>query len=215
MDSFSGLAISFADEMEKGRVYIFTVTNLGIAGSPVTYAPATFYLTGGYLALFGVDGQLTEYAGTNTITVVGSGNVRLQTVSQNGTTGGGTYSELVYFSLFNPMRVVGFKMATNDSSNFENVIQIQPLSPFKRLENRLIYLGTHRNEADFKDNLLTVREGFDFNNQTQISTTISAGASGNLTYITFTLVFGAILNTAVALARKAHRGHKNARKHRK
>jgi hypothetical protein len=110
------------------------------------------------------------------------------------------------------MRVVGFKLATNDSSNFENVIQIQPLSPFKKLENRLIYLGTHRNEADFKDNLLTVREGFDFNNQTQISTTISAGSAAAITYLTFTLVFGAILNTSVALARKHHRAKHGRRK---
>lgn len=219
-DSYDGLSKVYAAEVQKGRVYMLRATNLGKPGPNNTtiYQPCTFYLHSGYRVLFGQTGQLIEVnafgISNNTATTVEGNTVRCDSIGQTGS----TYTELVYFSLYNPMHVLGLKIKTNDPENLEGTIQVQPISPFRKLDNRYIYISAHKSEKDFKDNEVTVLEGFDFNNQTQISMTLSAGTAQANSYMTISLVFGAVLNTAVALARVnkgKHRRHSHGRRNRR
>ena len=213
-DGYNGLIKSYIDEIKTGRMYIFTVTNLGktVSGT-TTWQACSFNLHSGYKVLFGATGQAFEVLAfgqlTNTATTVEGNTIKTETIGADG-----YYTELVYFSLYNPMRVVGFKIKTNDSDNLEGKVTIEPISPFRKLEQRFIYLSAHQNEQDFKDNVVTVKEGFDFNNQTKVSMSLTGGSSSAPSKMTITLVFGAVLNTAVALNRKmSQTGKKHRRRH--
>jgi hypothetical protein len=206
-DSFNGLAQSFALELKSSKAFIMTIDNTqGLpapAGSPVGTAPsqqpATFYLNRGYKAILEVQtnqGKGILFEGSCT---------SIEGIPLRVTGRPSSFSELLVWSTLNPTRILGFKVASADSNNLESVLEVEPLSPFKKLGSRNIYIGAHRDEHTFKDNVVTVKEGFDFNNQVSIK----GGITPNST-LTFTFVFGAVLNTAVALKKKRSRAKHNA-----
>lgn len=189
-DGFNGLARSFANEIKASRAYIFTITN-ALATSE------EYLINSGYQGILGA-GTGQVYEGT------------FPAVSGNALSCQGKpsiYNDFWAFSLFNPTRVIGFKLSSNNTDNHEMVLEVQPLSPYKKLGARLIYVSAHRNEHTFKDNVTTVKEAFDMNNQIQIKGSIAANSS-----ITFTFVMGATLNTAAALKRKRTKAKRNSLK---
>jgi hypothetical protein len=205
-DSFNGLAQSFALELKSSKAFIMTIDNtqgLVPPNSPPATAPVqqavTFYLNRGYKAI--LEAQTNQGKGILFEGVC----LSIEGVPLKVTGRPSSYSELLVWSTFNPTRILGFKVASADANNLETVLEVEPLSPFKKLGSRNIYIGAHRDEHTFKDNVVTVKEGFDFNNQVSIK----GGMTPNST-VTLTFVFGAVLNTAVALKKKRSRAKHNA-----
>lgn len=205
-DSFNGLAQSFALELKSSKAFIMTIDNTqGMVppnsppGTLPVQSPATFYLNRGYKAI--MEAQTNQGKG-----ILFEGSCEsIEGVPLKVTGRPSSYSELLVWSSLNPTRVLGFKVASADPNNLETVVEIEPLSPFKKLGSRNIYIGAHRDEHTFKDNVVTVKEGFDFNSQVSIKGGITPNSS-----ITYTFVFGAVLNTAVALKKKRAKAKRNA-----
>lgn len=98
----------------------------------------------------------------------------------------------------NPLRVLGFKVASNVAAQMETSIRILRDSPFKDLQSKTIYLANFQNENNFQDKQVTVPEVFQLDNQTRVRFEIAASSA-----MTITLYCGANLNTATALIKKA------------
>ena len=187
---FNGLSQAFATEIQSNRVLTVTITNAEATAS-------TFYLTKGYKTM----AEVLFSTGTSSIGTAKQGTFKsIENTDLSGAASPATLNELVMFANLNPMRVVGFKLTSAESTNHEQILEVEQLSLFKNLGTKPIYISTYRNENTYKDNITTVPVGFDLNNQTAIKMSI-AGTST----MTFTFIFGAILNPAKALENKRKR----------
>ncbi|WP_276976983.1 hypothetical protein [Flavobacterium filum] len=178
-DDFNGLSKSFATEVRMNRVYLLRVINTNATAEKFVMA-ATFF------NLWVPAGQLMEgsFSAISGATLSAAGQPS-------------NVDALRIHFMLNPTRILGFKLQSANLDNHESMIEVQTHSPFQKLPTRYIYIGNYRDENDFKDNITSVKEGFNFDNQTTATFTIAPNSTMN-----FTFVFGAVLNTAKALRRK-------------
>jgi hypothetical protein len=173
-------AVDFSQEMATGRIFAITITN----GSGVQQK---VFLTPSYNPTDATrvvrDGAIPTAGNIATLTGAGSPT---------------TIAEWLAFISKNPSRVVAFQIASSTSAQLGVIMNIVPKSPYNTLENRLIPLGAFRNEYAFNDKIVTIKQGFQVDDQTEVSVDVPAGAT-----TTFTFYMGAILNTAKALNDKA------------
>lgn len=174
------LGASFPNEVRTGKMYIFSITNTNPTWEDYYISKGLDVLdpTSNYF-----QGQMSEGI--------------FKSVAGNNLSGTGKPSNInrfLAFALFNPVHIVGMQVSTDKPENLAQPLELEPLSPLKRLASAHIYLGSQRNEFAVKDTLLTVKARFDINNQMSIKATIAPNST-----MTFHLVVGAILNTAKAL----------------
>lgn len=191
-DGFAGLVHSFANEIRSQRAFIFTINNTNATGEK-------YYFTVGYEVLFSLlsnagngimfEGPFLSVAG-NPLTCSGQTN---------------SYTNFWMFSLLNPTRVVALKILSTELANHEQAFEVERLSPYKKIGTRHIFASVYKNEFVQNQTITTIKEGFDFNNQTKVTGWIAPNSS-----ITYTFIMGSVLNTAAALSRKRVRAKKGA-----
>lgn len=184
---FNGQGNSFSNEAQAGRVFTFTITN-------TSDTEQSFYICGGYKYKNQDDTVATGVMKQGAFRAIGQTSGNQFTASSSPT----TVDEFRRFVELNPTRVLAFKLGVSDEAQIESmVIDVEQLSPFRKLGSDQIRPSVWKNENVFQNKIITVPAGFDLNNQIAISTNILPGKS-----VTFTIVCGAILNTAHALHQK-------------
>lgn len=194
---FDGLDKTFKNAIMANRVYTFVVTQNPIA--PAVDAACEFYLTGGFLQ--------TDYtqSGNIGLGVMKQGNFRA--LSDNGVqlNANGVQCSIDAFTQFikrNPTQVLGFKIGVTDASQIDNmVITVEEQSPFRALGTRKIIPSIYVNETTYRDKIVTVPEGFDYNDQVSVKVNMVAACHS----MTITYICGGILNPAAALKNKSTR----------
>lgn len=200
---FAGIEDTFASEISSGRLFTMTIVN---ANASTRYA----YLCPGY----GYDPNNinlgVDFASTSRkplpVGVVNDGAF-LDANGDSGLTGSGspkTIQQFLRFIQYNPLRVLGFKIQSTVTTQIQQVMTVQAQSPFRTLESQNITLGSYQDENTYQNNIVTVPEVLDFNDQNQILLPIVGSST-----LTITLFGGAILNTASALNKKAAKAGKN------
>jgi hypothetical protein len=185
-DFTRNLSSSFSREVSLGKLYTFTITNNNLTDEEYFISKGINILdpVSGYFAGQMAEGTFNSIAGNPLIGKGAPGNI----------------NKFLAFALMNPMHIIGFQISSTNSVNLAKTIELEPLSPLKRLESKDIYLGSQRNEFAVNTNILTVKAQFDLNNQMSIKTSIAPQSA-----VTFHLVVGAILNTAKGLHAKRER----------
>ncbi|GEM_PF-3845034 len=176
-------AQDFSQEMATGRVFAITIAN-GSADQQKVYfvTPNPSFIPTDATRVIR-DGAIPT--GAAIATLIGSGSPD-------------TIGSWLAFMQNNPSRSVGFQVSSTSAAQMGVIMNIVPRSPYSNLQNQLIPLGAFRNEYAFNDKILTLKQAIQFDNQTEISVDIPAGAT-----TTFTFYMGAILNTAKALNDKS------------
>lgn len=186
---------SFQNEAASGRVFTFTITNTGDAEE-------RFYISGGYKYKNQDDTIATGVMKDGAFKAIGRSTNTLTAASSPV-----SVDEFRRFIELNPTRVLAFKLGVSDESQIESmVLEVEKLSPFRKMGTDQIRPSVYRTEGVFQNKIITVPVGFDLNNQIAISANILPGKS-----VTFTVVCGAILNTAQALENKRNRATKSLR----
>lgn len=179
---FDGQQTSFRDEIQTGRRFTIKVDNSAAGAVEQTiiifpsYAPSSANVI--------KDGAFLSIGGA----------------SLNATGQPGSINALLNFVFNNPTRCLGFKVQSSHSDQMSKSLLIKPKSPFRSLTDEPIFLEDYRNEHVFQDKMVTVNRRFQVDNQTELQAVIAAGA-----VTTFTFFFGATLNTAKGLQKKADR----------
>lgn len=176
-------AQDFGQEMATGRVFAITIANGSGAQQKVYFVTPNPSFVPTDATRIIRDGAIPT--GAAIATLIGSGSPD-------------TIASWLAFMQNNPSRSVGFQVSSTSAAQLGVIMNIVPRSPYSNLQNELIPLGAFRNEYAFNDKILTMRKQIQFDNQTEISVDIPAGAT-----TTFTFYMGAILNTAKALNDKA------------
>lgn len=194
MLDFSGNVANFAVEGGIDKQFTFTVTNAAVANR-------TAYLWAGYLlgnATLApgqlVDGAFNDINGD--VGLTGASNVEK------------TIAELKQFLLYNPTRLIGMIIKSDVANQIQNDIILQPLDPFRGTESFYIRPKTFVNQNTFQDKTVT----FPVDNVSlddQMTMKLSFLASS---VTTITMFFGATLNQAKALRKKAKRAKKTMAK---
>jgi hypothetical protein len=114
----------------------------------------------------------------------------------------GSISDFLLHVQRNPTRVLGFKVSSSADAQIQSMsVKVSKYNPFgEAKQEAIIYPNAYVNENTYRDKVVTVPVGFQMDDQTIIKTSLVAGAT-----VTFTLLCGAILNPAAALAHKAER----------
>lgn len=195
---------SFRQEAKNGRMYQMTVTNnTPKEGQPLK--KASFYLVPGFKNFDASGHRPNGVAREGTFVSIEGENI----------TGKGAQDTIDNFQRFvysNPSRITGFRLSATGPNNIgpqqleDMRINIEEQSIFRPLGSREIIPAMYLNENTFRNNLVTVPEEMQLDNQTGVLVTLEPGAS-----LTITFLFGATVNTAVALNRKAKRAKKNLR----
>lgn len=199
--SFDGVAQSFANEVAANRIFTVTVTNSASTAS-------AFYIIPGFKN-YNADGTVADG-------VMKEGNFKAIGASAAETSSTGSPATIDQFRRFverNPTRVVGMKMTASSASVISDMLIVkEEQSPFRELGTSTIYSTLYQNENTYNDKVVTIKEGFDLNDQIAIKVNMPASSS-----VTFNFICGAILNPAEALKAKhgrfmdtAHRGRRRA-----
>jgi hypothetical protein len=112
--------------------------------------------------------------------------------------------ELLQFLLQNPSRVVGMKIQSDTALQLENDFVIKDLNPFKQTESRYIRPKNFQNQATFQDKTVVFPCELHLDNQTEVTYSFLP-----LSRTSITLYFGASLNTAKALKKRAQKAKAN------
>ena len=176
---FEGPARSFANEIETGRRFTISITNKS-AGAP----RRSVTLFGSHASTALTDGA-NNFAGEAGIVVTISGAPK-------------PLANLQGFIKNNPLRCLGFKFDSDNIAQNSEVAIIRPNSPFRNLEDETIAFDDFTKPTDFRDKMILVPRAFQLDNQTDFIFGVAANTTVNVTFY-----FGAALNTAKALARKA------------
>lgn len=201
---FDGLQNTFRNEIAANRVFTFTVEQNPTEGHVAT--TADLLLIGGF--------KNVDYSKPGGVSngVLREGNfLALDGVTQlKGTGVQCTLDQFNEFVKRNPLRVLGLKISVTDTTQIDNMIlNVEELSPFRSLGTRQIIPSLYVNEQTYRDKIVTVTEGFDYNDQIAIKTTLMATSKLTIQYIC-----GGILNPAAALKNKAARaGRVGAARH--
>ena len=97
-----------------------------------------------------------------------------------------------------PMRCLGLKIEATVNTQIGMSMTIQGKSPFRTLESVQVFFANYRNSMTNQDKIVEVPYKHQWDNQTEIRIGIAANCTS-----TFTWYFGAILNTAKSLRKKA------------
>jgi hypothetical protein len=193
---FSGKSLDFASEIASELVFSITVVNGSSLSQTVLLNPS-FEPSISNRTI--VDGLIEAAIGG----VVGAD------LSSSGSPK--KISTLLKFIDKNPANVVAVKIRSNNTAQLSTSLELTRVSPFTNLPNELITLDSFTKEESANDKMVTVRRPFQLDCQTQLSVAIPAGSPTNPTISTFTMYFGAILNTAKALNSKTNRAGKSPR----
>lgn len=170
----------------KNRQFTMVITNTDAA-------PHQARLYGGYNQFTPalVPGLVSTGAFNDT-----AGNPGLSGASGNAAK---TIEEFLNFILFNPTRIAAVKIDSDASSQVNQVLTIDTLTPFRATTNsKEIYPSNEQNEYTFQNNISVMSTEFQLSNQENALYTIVPNSSVNITFFA-----GASYNTAMALQRKA------------
>ncbi|WP_416437897.1 hypothetical protein [Phnomibacter sp. MR] len=173
---FEGPAVSFANEVETGRRITISIQNKG-EGAPRQS-----------IMLFASHASTAVVEGNNSL-----GGVNVVVNGKPKAIG-----NIQAFVKNNPLRCLGFKFdSDNIAQNSETAI-IRPQSPFRNLEDETIAFDDFTKPTDFRDKMILVPRPFQLDDQTDFIFGVAAGTTVNITFY-----FGAALNKAKALHKKA------------
>lgn len=190
---FNGIATHFGSEKEAHKIFVFSISNKGVG-----HADCSFKWMQGYrrrISSFAV-GQMTE----------GQFNAIGGVVPLTGAGKQATIDEFIEYCMYNPLRVLAFKISTDTATNIDNmVLQYYHLSPFQKTQKtEEIIPANYVDENTYRDKVVTVTKGFDLNNQIYMEGNIDDNSK-----VTFTLFCGGSLNTAKALSKKRNTALRN------
>lgn len=188
---FDGQANSFANEVATGRRFTVTINNMQ-AGDAAAIAASTDKVVTIIPSFDPIAGSVLTDGSNNT---PGKNGLN-QAVVVSGVPE--KLSALQAWIRLNPVRCLGIKLETTNILQMGKFFTIAPKSPFRKLESENIFIADYKDERQYNDKVATISRPFQMDSQTDIQLEI-AGAS--ITTITF--YFGAALNTAKALHRKA------------
>jgi len=176
---------SFADPVHQGKIFNLTITNTTSGGSSANLTallcPGLISNATGLIA----DGAFNAVGGAAGLTGAGSP---------------GLIAHLNAFVQKMPSQIVGFKISSTNPAQFEQNIVLQKQSPFKTHTSKPINVAIYASEANPNTQLITVKETFFMDAQSQISYQVLPN-----TTVTLGLVFGVSLNTAGALRKKTQK----------
>jgi hypothetical protein len=184
---FDGSATSFANEVATGRRFTVTIDNTQ-GGGEAAHAASTdksvilvpsFNPQGGTVL---TDGTVSISGQAVFVTGIPESLVSLQKWIQD-----------------NPVRCLGLKIESTNILQMGKFLTIAPKSPFRKLESENIYIQDYKTENQYNDKIATIMRPFQLDNQTDLILNVSKNA-----VTTVTLYFGAALNTAKALRKKAN-----------
>lgn len=183
---FDGEANSFANEVRTGRRFTIQIDNTQGGSSEAIGASTDKALI--LVPSFNPSGGSTVTDGSNTV----SG----QAVVVSGVPE--TLASLQKWIERNPVRCLGLKIEATNVLQMGKFLTISPKSPFRKLESENIYIADYKTENQYNDKVATIMRPFFMDNQTDIILNVS---KNSVTTVTF--YFGAALNTAKALRKKA------------
>jgi hypothetical protein len=192
---FDGSASSFANEVATGRRFTITIDNTQGGGAqalldstdkPIILIPS-----------FDPQGGVVVVDGTNNVSSV-PGNASLnQQVIITGIPE--KLAALQAWIKLNPVRCLGLKLESTNILQMGKFLTIAPRSPFRKLESENIYIQDYKTENQYNDKVATIMRPFQMDGQTDLLLNVS---KNSITTVTF--YFGAALNTAKALRKKAN-----------
>jgi hypothetical protein len=191
---FEGNASSFADEGKTGLIFTMTIANIGSAATDRSIA-----LCPGY---FGAAADIKDSNGNAVAAIVSEGTIVGAAGTNDILSGKGkpkSITEFLGFIKYNPSRFTGLKILVDNSAQFDNIIYVKQNSPFRNLQDMQIYPNTYKDSTQNDDKRVEIPlENFQMDNNTTVTTVISAGRT-----VTYTWFVGAIKNSAYELASKA------------
>lgn len=173
---FEGPALSFANEVETGRRVTISISNKA-EGAPRQL-----------VTLFASHASTAVVEGVNSL-----GGV---SVTVNGKPK--PINNIQAFIKNNPLRCLGFKFDSDNIAQNSEVAIIRPQSPFRNLEDETIAFDDFTKPSDFRDKMIMVTRPFQLDDQTDFLFGVAPGTAVNITFY-----FGAALNKAKALHKKA------------
>jgi hypothetical protein len=197
---FDGQATDFANEVAGQRTFTLTFTNLIQTG--VKYAG----LSPAYIHTYAA-GNINGAPIATGVMVTDTG----KTLTAQGTPK--AIEELTAFLADNPARLVSMKIVSNNADQLAQMCIIKQRSPFRNLEDSYLNLADYTVETSNNDKMLTLKGlQYQFDKQTEFLFPIVPSADGvTAVKTTITLKFGAVLNTAAALNKKAYAAGHNPR----
>lgn len=178
-------AAKFAQEAVNAHTFQLRIISAA-ASDRTVYLKKAF---SAYTGLVGDAGVLVE----GTFFGVESGSAEITGVGLTS-----NITKLLKWSDKNPLRITGMRLNA-DATQLEALsFDIQTYSPFETLKSRKILVNTYINEKNYRDNIISVPEGFQFDDQVDISFKLLAGKT-----LTITLLCGGNVNMAATLANKA------------
>jgi hypothetical protein len=192
---FDGTASSFANEISTGRRFTVTIDNTQGGGEtaiaestdkPIILVPS-----------FDPQGGVVVTDGSQNVSSVPGNASFNQLVTVTGIPE--KLKALQEWIKLNPVRCLGLKIETTNILQMGKFLTIAPRSPFRKLESENIYIQDYKTENQYNDKVATIMRPFQMDGQTDIILNVSKNA---ITTVTF--YFGAALNTAKALRKKAN-----------
>ena len=188
---FDGAANSFANEIMTGRRFTVQIDNTQAGDAPAIAASSdkniilipSFNPQGGTVVVDGAQNIQGTHAAPQELRITGVPE---------------TLVSLQKWIERNPVRCLGFKLESTNTLQMGKFLTIAPRSPFRKLESENIYIQDYKTENQYNDKVATINRPFFMDNQTDIIFQVS---KNSITTITF--YFGAALNTAKALRKKA------------
>ena len=183
---FDGNIQNFSVEGGMEKQFTFTVTNANAAARTALIWPG-YYISNATLGpgklVTGAFNDVNAAAG-----LTGASNVEK------------TIEELHLFLLYNPSRVIGMTIKSDVANQLQNDIILKPLDPFKDTESVYVRPKTFINQNTFQDKTVTFPCDIQLDEQMKMT---YAFIGTSVTTITF--FFGATLNKAKSLKKKARR----------
>lgn len=184
---FDGTATSFANEIATGRRFTITIDNTQGGGEAAHASSSDKSVI--LVPSFNPQGGTVLTDGSNTILT--------QDVFVTGVPE--TLVSLQKWIEKNPVRCLGLKIEATNILQMGKFLTIAPRSPFRKLESENIYIQDYKTENQYNDKIATIMRPFQLDNQTDLILNVSKNS-----VTTVTLYFGAALNTAKALRKKAN-----------
>jgi hypothetical protein len=181
---FGGAVQNFAQEGHAGKQFSFSVSNAALVNRTVQLFAG--YLTGSPLR----PGQLTDGA-FNDI----QGNPGLEAVSGDDQI---KIAELHEFLKHNPTRLVMMRIQSTDERQMNEKIRISQHNVFARQGTETIDPAIYKTAGDFNSKIVTFPVDVQLDDKSDVKYTFVNGST-----TTITLYFGATLDKALSLRRKA------------
>lgn len=179
---FEGPALSFANEVETGRRVTISISNKNVVEGVGVRQLVTLFAS--HASVAAVEGNNANYNGTGVAITVNGKPKPLNNIQA--------------FIKNNPLRCLGFKFDSDNIAQNSEVAIIRPQSPFRNLEDETIAFDDFTKPSDFRDKMILVNRPFQLDDQTDFLFGVAPGTAVNITFY-----FGAALNKAKALHKKA------------